>query len=270
MRERGIVLRRYRIGEVAAMLGLKPYTLKHYEDKGLIVPQIDPESGYRYYTYHQFGQVIKIRNYRAMGFSVEDVKETLESSSADELDRIKQRIACNEEEIRKLEHQNRIMAIREASIGRALDHLGSWEIVERHVGINFLPHFVMGEALEDVRAAMTEQRWTSLMEEAEIAFRIDLSIADAPLTWGLALYGDLSEFPHLAQNVETVPASRRLDVFCEGPRTEEMAWVVDAIRKAAAQAGVTLGDSALCFVNAVDTSEAPYTHTITATVSLAD
>lgn len=262
------MLRRYRIGEVVSMLGLKPYTLKHYEEKGLIKADIDPESGYRYYTYRHIGQIIMIRNYRAMGFSVEEAKSILNGPAATELDEIERRIEDNITQIEKLKHQNRILGIRQSSLKRCLDNLGTWEIVEKHSGVPFLPHFRMGQISSDLQEAMSEEHWTSLMEEAEIASQIDLGANDPQPVWGLAFYGSASSLPGLLKFVNRAPEGRRLDCFVEGPRTESMEWVVDAARAALLDSGQRARGCALCIVNSVNLEHLEMSHQITITIPI--
>ena len=41
---------RYTISEMAALLGVTTHTLRYYEKMGLIQPEVNRETGYRYYT----------------------------------------------------------------------------------------------------------------------------------------------------------------------------------------------------------------------------
>mgnify|MGYP000889416473 CR=1 FL=1 len=41
---------RYTISEMASLLGVTTHTLRYYEKMGLIRPEVNEETGYRYYT----------------------------------------------------------------------------------------------------------------------------------------------------------------------------------------------------------------------------
>ena len=41
---------RYTISEMASLLGVTTHTLRYYEKMGLIHPEVNEDTGYRYYT----------------------------------------------------------------------------------------------------------------------------------------------------------------------------------------------------------------------------
>ena len=41
---------RYTISEMASLLGVTTHTLRYYEKMGLIRPEVNEDTGYRYYT----------------------------------------------------------------------------------------------------------------------------------------------------------------------------------------------------------------------------
>ena len=93
---------RYRIGEVVKGMGVGQYTLKHYEREGLVVPVPREESGYRYYSYRDFGRLIFVRNLRALGFSLDAVAEYLDAAFEDKPDLLAQQMVANTGEIERL------------------------------------------------------------------------------------------------------------------------------------------------------------------------
>ena len=61
----------YQIGEAARRAGVTVETLRHYDRIGLVTPsQVDPQSGYRYYTDAEIDQVQVIRYLRSIRFSL--------------------------------------------------------------------------------------------------------------------------------------------------------------------------------------------------------
>ncbi|KRK36769.1 MerR family transcriptional regulator [Levilactobacillus parabrevis] len=67
------VQRHYRIGEFAKLVGLSTYTLRYYEDQGLVKSQRD-ENGVRYYTDEDIRWVGFILHLKGTGMRLNDLK----------------------------------------------------------------------------------------------------------------------------------------------------------------------------------------------------
>lgn len=66
------------IGEMARLRSVTVDTLRHYDKIGLLKPyQIDPNSGYRYYSINQYEVLGTIKELRNVGFSLEEIKQFL-------------------------------------------------------------------------------------------------------------------------------------------------------------------------------------------------
>ena len=63
---------RYKIGDVARMLGLTTQALRFYEQAGVIHP-LRSENGTRYYTVDQMVLLLSFKKYRQADFSVQDI-----------------------------------------------------------------------------------------------------------------------------------------------------------------------------------------------------
>ena len=72
---------RVSIGQFAAAAHLSVKTLRHYHEVGLLEPSaVDPDSGYRYYSYEQIPTAQVIRRLRNLDMPVADVKAVLSTS----------------------------------------------------------------------------------------------------------------------------------------------------------------------------------------------
>ena len=68
-----------KIGEFSKMMQVTVKTLRHYEQKGLLVPdEVDEWTGYRYYTITQMQRLNTIRGLQRQGFSLEEIKDLFE------------------------------------------------------------------------------------------------------------------------------------------------------------------------------------------------
>jgi DNA-binding transcriptional MerR regulator/effector-binding domain-containing protein len=75
---------RVSIGEFAAAVHLSVKTLRHYHEVGLLEPSdVDPSSGYRYYSYDQIPAAQVIRRLRNLDMPVGDVKAVLAAPDPD-------------------------------------------------------------------------------------------------------------------------------------------------------------------------------------------
>lgn len=67
-----------KIGEVADFFQISVKAVRLYEKKGIIEPKwVDPESGYRYYTPDQLHQMSALLELKALGFSLDEIKDIL-------------------------------------------------------------------------------------------------------------------------------------------------------------------------------------------------
>jgi MerR family transcriptional regulator, activator of bmr gene len=107
----------YSIGEVSKMKDITIKALRFYHQLGLLIPYyIDPQSGYRYYSPHQFIIIDIIQIAKKLGASLESIKDTINTYSIEKLiafihDR-NQEIEIKLKEIK--EAQKNLNAIKEA------------------------------------------------------------------------------------------------------------------------------------------------------------
>ena len=71
-----------KIGEFSQMMQVTVKTLRHYEQRGLLLPdEVDEWTGYRYYTLDQMQRLNNIRDLQRLGFSLDEIKELYEDDS---------------------------------------------------------------------------------------------------------------------------------------------------------------------------------------------
>ena len=73
---------RLKIGEFSHLMQVTVKTLRHYEQKGLLIPEeVDPWTGYRFYSIGQMLRLNSIRQLQRLGFSLEEIKDLFEGES---------------------------------------------------------------------------------------------------------------------------------------------------------------------------------------------
>lgn len=71
-----------KIGEFSQLMQVTVKTLRHYEQKGLLVPdEVDEWTGYRYYSIDQMQQLKDIRDLQRLGFSLDEIKNLFDDGS---------------------------------------------------------------------------------------------------------------------------------------------------------------------------------------------
>ncbi len=97
---------KYLLGTVAHILGVTKGTVRNYEKLGLIQSERDPQNNYRYYRFEDVDELRKIRSFRNMGFSLEEIRELM---AGGDLETIERELAHKKKELaeekRKLEIQ---------------------------------------------------------------------------------------------------------------------------------------------------------------------
>ena len=71
-----------KIGEFSKMMQVTVKTLRHYEQRGLLMPEeVDKWTGYRYYSIWQMQRLNAIRDLQRQGFTLEEIKELFDDGA---------------------------------------------------------------------------------------------------------------------------------------------------------------------------------------------
>ena len=104
----------FRIGEFSRITRVTIETLRHYDALGLLKPaEVDPFTGYRYYSAKQLGPLNRILALKEVGFSLEEIARILQEKLTNEELRgmLKAQLVRAEQEVRAAQlRQQRILA----------------------------------------------------------------------------------------------------------------------------------------------------------------
>jgi DNA-binding transcriptional MerR regulator len=67
------------VGDLAERVGLSPRTIKHWEDKGIIEPDMRSEGGFRLYSNGYVYVCELVRDLQLFGYALEEIKEISDS-----------------------------------------------------------------------------------------------------------------------------------------------------------------------------------------------
>ena len=76
------------VGQFAKLCGTTRDTLRHYYEQEIIIPRVDENNGYHYYSASQIGSFFFITTMRQAGCSLQEIKETIHSSSKEAITRL--------------------------------------------------------------------------------------------------------------------------------------------------------------------------------------
>lgn len=126
----------FQIGEVAKLFHVSVGTLRHYEQTGLLTPEyIDPDTGYRYYSFRQFEVLNTIRYLRVLDMPLGQIGGFLQNKDTDVMEekllRQKETVAQKRRELEIIERKidNRLRQLHDARTAK----LGQIEIEETRV-----------------------------------------------------------------------------------------------------------------------------------------
>ena len=93
-----------KIGEFSQLMQVTIKTLRHYEQKGLLIPdEVDEWTGYRYYSIEQMQKFQAIRDLQRLGFSLDEIKDLCDSySCTPTIDQLTEKIEETEAQLRQL------------------------------------------------------------------------------------------------------------------------------------------------------------------------
>ncbi len=170
----------YKIGPISKLFGIPAETLRYYESSGILEPQKDASSGYRYYTPWEVNLLALCRIYRGFGFSLVDTQKMMHEDTVEQLfHRLVQRESELIETIGHYQHILHLLARWRSALANAERWVGRFS-EEDSPELLFLHHRYGYELdLSDSVADLTP-KWVNAMPAVSLGFEI----MDHPLRKG--------------------------------------------------------------------------------------
>ena len=95
---------KFKIGEFSRLMQVTVKTLRHYEQKELLVPdEVDEWTGYRYYSITQMLKLNSIRQLQQLGFTLEEIKDLYDNEShTPSVEQLSRKIEDTEKQLQRL------------------------------------------------------------------------------------------------------------------------------------------------------------------------
>ncbi|MCD7819172.1 MAG: helix-turn-helix domain-containing protein [Lachnospiraceae bacterium] len=205
-------IRKYRIGDYSAYMGVTPDFLKHYEQFNLVFPETG-ENGYRYYPFNQSYKILECIRLRNYGFSIRDIEKLLND---DDFANINDKMDRKIEEIeRRIEFEKEIVSdyqrMKEC-LEKTRDQKSAWYIAETE-DLYFLPHSNDYDFLMDERIYAVLHDWMSWLPVVKSCLEIrgceDFS-EEPTYSWGLSVSKSFAEKYKIPVNrvVKIIPGQK--------------------------------------------------------------
>ncbi len=184
---------KYKIGEVSKLLGIPIDTLRYYESRGLVNPQKDDESGYRYYDSWDMNFLLDSKWYRSFELPLAIVEKLI-----NEDDLGQQVMHCVEQEsalLEKINHYQQVLqalAVQRQRINEAPGQLGKSR-VEARPELLYLRYRFRNEFNRAAQSQPFFRQWANLMPYVNHTFEIPRSSVltanedEGEYFWGLSL-----------------------------------------------------------------------------------
>jgi len=113
---------KYKIGDVARILGVSTDILRYYERKGVVTPEKDESNDYRYYDSWHINFLMDCLWFKNFGYSIEQIADMVRIPSAGDLAGL---FEAKEEEIREQIRRSEMI------LRRSAEHRAELEMIER-------------------------------------------------------------------------------------------------------------------------------------------
>ncbi|MGG0655859.1 MerR family transcriptional regulator [Rummeliibacillus pycnus] len=145
-------------GEFAKICHVKKQTLFHYDEIGLLQPEIKLENGYRYYSYQQYEIFIVIELLKDLNMPLKEIRNFLRNKTPDEAVHLLQnQLIQIDNKIQKLNHTKTIVKTKMQNIKEAMKvNLESISIEEIDASILLISTNILNASDKEYLNAVTD------------------------------------------------------------------------------------------------------------------
>ena len=186
---------KYKIGDVARILGVSPDLLRYYEKKGIVHPVKDAHNDYRYYDPWDVNFLMDCIWYKSFHFGIDQVAQIITDSTAEEVaDILDAKVVELRAQIRRNELLVRRAREHQADLLRLKNQLGQCVLRESPEMVRYINRYNYNydnsEALQTV-----SQEWLEYMPFTHRCFEMpveDISgkRGEGRFSWGFSLTPD--------------------------------------------------------------------------------
>lgn len=149
---------KYTIGQMSELNNIPIKTLRYYDEIGLFTPhEVDPQTGYRYYSVEQFKRLDMITFLKSIGVPLKEIKKKVEHSTVSEFVEIltayKQK---NEQKVEELQRINTILEQKINDIGNSRSSITKHPVIQTFPERRIVKVGGTFHSLEDIEEVLRE------------------------------------------------------------------------------------------------------------------
>lgn len=188
---------KYKIGDIAKILGVKTDTLRYYEKEQIVTPKKDSETNYRYYDFWDVNYLIDTLWFRSFDFPVKDIAKMITTYDRDTLyDSFLKKELEYEAIIKRTQLLLKHSKFHRMHLDMIPDRLGKCEIAYRPAHIHFINRYTE-DFTDDPVLHHLAQEWLEIMPFTHRYFEAqveNIELKDgADYTWGMELSMDYAK-----------------------------------------------------------------------------
>ena len=183
----------YTVGEMAGLLSMSAPTIRFYDSQGAVVPHRDEDNQYRKYTVVDGNYLIKMKELKNVGASLQDSVRLLNDVDLEEYCAGFRQLEQAEQ--KRIERQQLLLQ----GFQRKITLIESLETELNQITLGMRPAlWRMDHQIEDQfraqKAAVTARaNWTDWMPAADLSFLFSAGDPEHALHWGFAMEAPLAE-----------------------------------------------------------------------------
>ena len=183
-------MQRYRIGDVAKILGISPDLLRYYEKKGVVRPVKDKTNDYRYYEAWDINFLVDCLWFKNFGFGIDQISHMVTDCSRESL---RETMQDKQAELREMIRRQQLLLRRAEQycdgLERAARDLGRCDLIMSPETVRYLNRY---NFLYDKSADLQQlsQEWLQYMPFIHRCFEIERDVllsGGSEYAWGFAL-----------------------------------------------------------------------------------
>ena len=209
-------MKKYRIGQFAKMMCVSLDFIRFYEEKGLIMSTVDADNHYHYYDISQAEIINKIKQYRKLGYNVNETIDLIKNSDKNQVMRLYASLAdVQRNNLKRSAFAIKYLEFLQSALS-AED--GTWYISLKPA-LWFLPHTQDDNFLEDPSVLSSFRDWA---EQIPFTFSLDKWVIDRDGTLKAIYHGRAIECAvaedcglHPGEPAEFYPEKRCIEYYLD-------------------------------------------------------
>ena len=132
---------KYKIGEVAKLLGISPDLLRYYEKKGVVSPEKGEFNDYRYYDSWDINFLMDCLWFKNFGFSIDQISHMVRNTSAEDITAM---FLSKEQELEAAIRRSQLLLLRSREYRQdieKLSQLGKFNVADSPAGAFYLNRY---------------------------------------------------------------------------------------------------------------------------------